>query len=50
MAGSLYFIGLIRVIVGVSVQIRLRDFALFRLWDKFLFVICHLLCGHLRKM
>ena len=50
MAGSLCFIGLIRVNVGVSVQIGLHDFEVFRLHDKFLFVVCHLLCGHLRKM
>jgi len=48
-AGPLCFIGLIRVIVGVSVQVRLCDFAMFRLLDKFLFVVCHLLCGQLRK-
>lgn len=43
MAGSLCFIGLIRVIVGVSVQVRFCDFAVFRLWNKFFFfVVCHL--------
>lgn len=41
MAGCLCFIGLIRVVVGVSVRIRLRDFEVFRLLHKFLSILCH---------